>query len=141
MKLFKLMQISIAILSGALFSSSHSSASNITTESRQIDTKIQIRTIDVQIIRTSAKQDGENVIVEGLVRRQKEGKAPIPNGCVDITVLDQQGKIVDKIFTKSLSSGTYNGGYIETPFTTRIPMIAPLGSLVSVKFHNSPHHG
>jgi len=141
MKLFKLTKVIAIVFACAVFSSSHLSASAITNDYGQINTIVQTRTIDAQIIKTSARQDGENVIVEGLVRRQKEGKIPLPNGCVDITVLDQQGKIVDKIFTKTLSSGTYNGGYFETPFITQIPMIAPLGSLVSIKFHNSPHHG
>lgn len=141
MKMYEVAQASVMLFVGVLFLSSFSSASTVTNGPEQIPTKIQTRTIDVQVTRTSARQDGENVIVEGLVRRQKEGKIPLPNGCVDITVLDQQGNIVDKIFTKTLSSGTYNGGYFETPFITQIPMIAPLGSVVSIKFHGSPHHG
>lgn len=141
MNFFKFSQISMVITFGIFSLSGYSSASSARQDLGQITTKVQPATTEVQIIKVSAKQEDEIVVVKGLVRRQKEGKASLPNGCVDITVLDSQGKIVDKIFTKNVSTGTYNGGYVETPFVSQIPIKAPVGSVVSVKFHNGSHRG
>lgn len=141
MNFIKFSQISMVITFGIFCMFGYSSASNSIKDYGQITTKVQPATTEVQIIKVSAKQEDETVVVEGLVRRQKEGKISLPGGCIDITVLDSHGKIVDKIFTKNISTGTYNGGYVETPFVSQIPIKAPVGSVVSVKFHNGSHRG
>lgn len=139
MKLSNLIQvITISIVSGFYLMGSAAASTNGHSP-ENIPVKFQAKTIDTQIINTIAKQDGENLVVKGVVRRLKEERASLPVGCVDITVSDGQGKVIGQVFTKSSSAGTYAGGAVETAFTTQIPMIAPQGSLVSVKFHNGPH--
>lgn len=140
MSLSKLIQVTtISIVSG-FYLMGYAIASTNEHSIENIPVKVQTKTIDTQITRTSAKQDDESLVVSGVVRRIKEGRASLPVGCVDISVSDGQGKVISQVFTKSSSAGTYAGGAVETAFITHIPMIAPQGSLVSVKFHNGPHH-
>ena len=139
MSLSKLIQVTtISIVSG-FYLMGYATASTNDHIPENVSVKVQGKTIDTQIIRTSAKQDNKSLVVSGVVRRLKDERATLPVGCVDISVSDKQGKVIGHAFTKSSSVGTYGGGAVETAFKTQIPMIAPQGSLVSVKFHNGPH--
>ncbi len=72
-----------------------------------IPVKIPGETIDAQITRTPLKQDDEELIVNGLARRLKEGRQQLSVGRIDRTISDEQEKVIGQVFTKSSSEGGY----------------------------------
>ena len=93
---------------------------------------------DVQIVQTSALQDGENVVVDGQIRR-KLHRRMIPNGHIDIEIIDKEGKAIHQTFTSYQPEIIPRAEGRRSSFMARIPVAAPQGSLVTVKFHSGPH--
>jgi hypothetical protein len=93
----------------------------------------------VRIIQTSARQEGEHVIVEGQVKRKKRGGGSIITGHIDIEILNEEGKIMRQVVADCSPKIIPKFSGMKSSFSYRIPMTAPQGSLVSMKFHNGPH--
>lgn len=110
------------------------------SEQEQIIVKIQAEKIDARITNVSVKQEGEKVVIKGVVRRTKETKGPLPVGCVDTNIIDHHGKIIDKAHVMIPSSGTYENGAVENKFTLHVPTMAETVRQVNVKYHNGPHN-
>ena len=95
--------------------------------------------LKVNIVQTSARQEGADVIVEGQVKRKRIAVRDFITGHIDIEILDEEGNTIRQVITDCSPKiiPKFNG--MKSSFSTRIPMMAPQGSLVSVKFHNGPH--
>lgn len=93
---------------------------------------------DVRIVQTSARQDGENVVVDGQIKR-KLHRQRIPNGHIDIEIIDEKGKAIYQSFTSYWPEILPRAEGRRSSFMTRIPVTAPQGSLVNVEFHSGPH--
>jgi hypothetical protein len=96
-------------------------------------------TFKVDIVQTSARQEGENVIVEGQVKRKRTSARDFVTGHIDIEILNEEGKALRQVVTDCSPKIIPKSSGMKSSFSTRIPMIAPQGSLVSVKFHNGSH--
>ena len=94
---------------------------------------------DVHIIQASARQDGENVVVDGQITRKKIGGRGIVKGHVDIEIIDEGGKTIRQIITDISPRIVPKFSGMKSTFSTKIPFIAPQGSIVTVMFHNGHH--
>ena len=94
---------------------------------------------EVHIVQASARQVGEDVIVDGKIQRKKIGGRGIVKGHVDIDVLDEKGKILRQVVAGCSPQIIPKLSGVRSSFTARIPMMAPPESVVRVKFHNGPH--
>jgi hypothetical protein len=94
---------------------------------------------DVHIVHASARQDGENVVVEGQITRKKIGGRGIVKGHVDIEIIDNEGKAIRQVVTDFSPRIVPKFSGMKSTFSTKIPIIAPPGSVVSVRFHNGQH--
>lgn len=93
----------------------------------------------VRIVQTSARQDGANVVIDGHVQREKVHGRMIPTGHVDIALLDEKGKTIQAIFTRVTPEILPRMHGVKSSFMAQIPVMAPKGSVVRVKFHSGPH--
>ena len=93
---------------------------------------------DVKIAQTSARQDGENVVVDGQIGR-KLHRRMIPNGHIDIEIIDETGKTIHQTFTSYWPEIIPRAEGRMSSFMARVPVTAPQGSLVNVKFHSGAH--
>lgn len=93
---------------------------------------------DVKITQTSARQDGENVVVDGKIGR-KLHRRMIPNGHIDIEIIDEEGKTIHQTFTSYWPEIIPRAEGRMSSFMARVPITAPQGSLVNVKFHSGSH--
>jgi len=96
---------------------------------------------DVRMVQVSARQDGENVIVDGQIKRKKIGGRGVEKGHVDIEIRDEEGRTIQQVVTDISPRIVPKLSGLRSSFSTKIPIIVPEGSLVSVRFHNGPHHG
>jgi hypothetical protein len=55
---------------------------------------------NIQIVQTSARQDGENVVVDGHIRRKLHRRI-IPNGHIAIEIINMGGKTLPQTFTRN----------------------------------------
>lgn len=94
---------------------------------------------DVQFVQTFARQDGENIVVVGQVKRTVTGGRSVITGHVDIEIIDKDGKSICQVVTNYSPKIIPERNGMMSSFTTRIPMTAPQESFVSVKFHRGPH--
>ena len=94
---------------------------------------------DVQFVQTSARQDGENVVVVGQVKRTVTGGRSVITGHVDIKIIDKEDKTLCQVVTNYSPKIIPERNGMTSSFTTRIPITAPQESFVSVKFHRGPH--
>lgn len=90
---------------------------------------------DVEIVQTTAHQDGENVIIAGHLQRKKVRGRTIPKGYVDIAIIDGHGKTIHKTSTAISPEIVPRISGAKSSFIAQIPVKAPLESSVSVKFH------
>lgn len=95
---------------------------------------------EVKIVQTSARQDGDNVLVDGHIQRQKVHGRLIPKGHIDITIIDEHSKIIHQTFTHYSPEPLPRIHGKKSSFMAQIPLIAPSGSLVIVKFHPGLHN-
>lgn len=95
---------------------------------------------DVEIFQTSARQDGGSVYVEGKLQRKMPRRRAIPTGHVDIAIVDEKGKTLYQVPTSYTPESIPKTHGMKSSFMVRIPVEAPPGSFISVKFH-SGHHG
>ena len=93
---------------------------------------------DVKIVQTSARQDRESVVVDGKIGR-KLHRRMIPNGHIDIDIIDEKGKTIHQTFTSYWPEIIPRAEGRMSSFIARIPVTAPQGSLVNLKFHSGPH--
>lgn len=93
----------------------------------------------VEIVQTTARQEGKSLIVDGQLHRKKVHGRLIPKGHVDITIVDEQGKTIHKTFTRVSPEILPRMDGARSSFMAEIPVQAPPGSLVRVKFHSGPH--
>ena len=103
--------------------------------------KIQSNSIDGRVANISARKEGENVVIDGVVRRTKETKGSLPVGSVDFSIHDGKGKPVEKSFVQIPSTGSYRSGAAENKFIERMPTMVMTGEHVDVTYHNGPHRG
>lgn len=96
---------------------------------------------EVHIVQASARQVGEEVIVDGKIQRKKIGGRGIVKGHVDIDVLDEKGQTLRQVVTGCSPQIIPKLSGVRSSFTARIPMTAPPESIVRVTFHNGPHDG
>ena len=94
---------------------------------------------EVQIVQTSARQEGENVVVDGRVKRKVTGGRGVVKGHIDLKIMDAEGKVIEQVVTRVSPEIIPQRGGMTSSFTARIAMMAPRGSVVSVRFHNGPH--
>ena len=94
---------------------------------------------DVQIVQTTARQEGDSVVVNGQVQRKPAQRRTIPKGHVDIAIVDEKGKTLRQIPAKSNPEIIPRLQGMKSTFTARIPIIPPAGSFISVKFHTGSH--
>ena len=94
---------------------------------------------DVHIVQASARQDGENVVVDGQITRKKIGGRGIVKGHVDIEIIDEGGKTIRQVVTGFSPRIVPKFSGMKSTFLTKIPFIAPQGSIVTVMFHNGHH--
>ncbi len=94
---------------------------------------------DVQFIQTSARQDGEYVVVNGQVKRTVTGGKSVIAGHVDVGIIDKTGNAICKAVANYSPKSIPERSGMTSSFTTRIPITAPKESFVSIKFHNGPH--
>ncbi len=94
---------------------------------------------DVHIVKASARQDGENVVVDGQIKRKKIGGRGIVKGHVDIYIIDKEGETIRKVITDISPRIVPKFSGMKSTFLIKIPFIAPQGSIVTVMFHNGYH--
>lgn len=94
---------------------------------------------EVHIVQASARQVGEEVIVDGKIQRKKIGGRGIVKGHVDIDVLDEKGNTLRQVITSCSPQIIPKLSGVRSSFSAQIPMMAPPESVVRVKFHNGPH--
>jgi len=96
---------------------------------------------DVEIFQTSARQDDGSVYVEGKIQRKMPRRRAIPTGHVDIAIVDEKGKTLYQIPTSYKPEIIPKTHGMKSSFMARIPVEAPPGSFISVKFHSGHHDG
>ncbi len=94
---------------------------------------------DVEIVQTTARQEGGNLIVDGHLQRKQVHGRVIPKGHVDIAIHDQHGKTIHQTFTRVSPEILPRMNGVKASFLAQIPVQVPEGSLVRVKFHCGPH--
>lgn len=95
--------------------------------------------VDVRIVQTSARQEGEYLVVDGQIKRKKVHARKFPRGHIDIAILDEDGSTIDKTFTKISPEILPRIDGMKSTFLARIPLVPPQGSVVRVNFHSGPH--
>ena len=95
-------------------------------------------TAEARIVQTSARQDGEELVVAGRIQRKKVHGRVIPKGHIDITILDKEGRTMHQTSTRYAPEILPRMDGVKSSFTVRIPMVAPLGGLVRVKYDSGP---
>jgi hypothetical protein len=93
----------------------------------------------VQIVHTLAWKEGEQVVVNGQIQRKKTHRRSIPKGHIDVSLIDQHGKTILQIPTKLTPEIIPRMHGAQSSFSARMPVVAPEGSFVCVKFHSGPH--
>lgn len=96
---------------------------------------------DVQIMQTSARQEGDSVYVDGKIERKMPRRRVIPSGHVDIALVDERGKTLQQVpasYSPLIIPQRYG---MKSSFMARIPGVAPPGSFISIKFHSGLHDG
>lgn len=106
-----------------------------------IAVKVHPGAIDMRIANASARQEETSVVIEGVVRRTKETKGPLPVGCVDVNIRDGQGKTIEQTFSPIASTGAFRSGAVENHFSARIPTLVSQDRFVDLQYHNGPHRG
>lgn len=94
---------------------------------------------DVEIVKTTARQDGENVVIDGSMQRKKVHGRVIRKGHIDITICDEQGKTIYTTFARVSPEILPRLDGAKSSFMTKIPVQAPAAGQVSVEFHSGPH--
>jgi len=94
---------------------------------------------DVQIFQTAARQEGASVYVEGKVQRKMPRRRMVPTGHVDIAIVDQKGKTLHHVSTRYSPEIIPRSHGMMSSFATQIPVLAPPGSFITVKFHSGDH--
>lgn len=138
MKIMKIMPIAALLMTGIFHLPAFAAPTRQPLAPGELAVKI-IPDTNVEIVQTTARQDGENVIVDGYIQRKKVHGRMIPTGHVDITIIDEQGKTVDKTFTRVAPEILPRIDGVKSTFMTQLPVRAPKGSLVSIKFHSGSH--
>lgn len=138
MKLLKLISTVVFMMASAFVLSACTIKPLPPTGPGSLTTNIQ-QASEVQIVQTSARQDGENVVVYGRVKRKITGGRGVVKGHIDIKIIDAEGKVIDRVVTSVSPKIVPKSGGMTSSFTARIPVIAPQGSVISVRFHNGPH--
>ncbi|MBV5329527.1 MAG: hypothetical protein JZU65_18190 [Chlorobium sp.] len=138
MKLSKLMPAVLLIMASTFALAACTVKPSSPPAPDSLATKI-LSTSEVQIVQTSARQDGENIVVDGQVRRTVTGGRGIIKGHIDIGIIDTEGNTIGRVVTNVSPEIIPNRGVMTSSFTTRIPLVAPQGSVVRVRFHNGPH--
>lgn len=90
------------------------------------------------IVQSSARQEGEVLVVAGKVARQWIGNRGVVKGHVDIDVLDASGKTLRSLTTRCSPPVIPNLSNVQSSFMARIPLLAPDGGVVKVRFHAGP---
>lgn len=93
---------------------------------------------DIRIVQTTARQDGEAIVVDGQIKRKLHRRL-IGKGHIDIAITDVDGKTIHETFTSYGPEVLPRAEGLRSSFMVRIPVVAPLGSRVSVRFHSGPH--
>lgn len=93
----------------------------------------------VEIVQTSARQEGNNVVVVGKIQRKISHQRATPKGHVDVAIVDQHGKILEQIPSGYTPSILPRIDGMKSSFLARIPIIVEEGSFISVKFHRGNH--
>lgn len=93
----------------------------------------------VQVVQTSARQDGGEVIVSGQVQRKKAHGKVVPKGHVDIAIVDVKGKTIQQIPVRCSPEIIPRLDGLKSSFMARIPCTAPPGSFITIKFHSGSH--
>lgn len=88
----------------------------------------------VEIVQTTARQEGESVIVAGHLQRKMVRGREIPKGHVDIAIIDGQGKTIHKISTGISPEIVPRLPGAKSSFRAQIPMKVPPGGKVTVTF-------
>lgn len=90
------------------------------------------------IVQSSARQEGDVLVVDGKVERNWIGNRGVVKGHVDIDVLDASGKAIRSLTTRCSPSVIPNLSNVKSSFMARIPLIVPDGGVVKVRFHTGP---
>ena len=99
MKLLKLIPTVIFDNCQCFYPASLYGQTNTTSIPGSLAMKISPAT-EVHIVQTSARQDGENIVVDGQVERKKIGGRGIVKGHIDIEIIDDGGQnSFDKVVT------------------------------------------
>lgn len=131
----KIMMPTFTLMIASIFSLS---ACATTTMPSQAPGSLAVKTLpatDIRIIQTSARQDGENVVVYGQIKR-KLHRRMIPQGHIDIAIIDEDGKTIHQTSTKYSPENVPRAEGLTSSFMARIPVLAPQRSLVMVTFHS-----
>lgn len=140
MKIVKILSMFTLIATSTFFLSACSIDKKLSTpEPGSLTVDIQPAS-EVHIIQAYANQVGREVVVDGKVGRKQIGGRGIVKGHVDIDVVDNDGKTIIKAVASCSPEIISNLADVSSSFATRIPIIAPQGSVVMVKFHNSHHY-
>jgi len=94
---------------------------------------------EVYIFKASARQEDDNVVVEGQISRKKIGGGGGVKGHIDIKIIDKHGTPIRQVFADFSPKIVPKLSGLSSHFSTTIPGFAPQGSTVVIKFHNGFH--
>lgn len=94
---------------------------------------------DVDIVQTTARQDGDNLVIDGFMQRKKVHGRVIRKGHIDITIRDEQGKTIHATLARVSPEILPRIDGAKSSFMAQIPVQAPAAGQVRVEFHSGPH--
>lgn len=97
-----------------------------------------VPTSAVHIVQASARQEGAILVVDGKIQRRWIGNRGIVKGHIDIDVLDANGTPIRSLRTSCSPAIIPNLSNVRSSFKARVPVAAPEGGVVKVRFHNGP---
>jgi len=93
---------------------------------------------NIQVVNLSCRQDGEDVVISGRVRRSCNFCYEDVLGHVDIAVVDSEGLVLGTASTLYYPRSIPGRGARYSSFSTRLAMSLPEGAVVRTAYHEYP---
>ena len=93
---------------------------------------------DIQVMNLDCRQDGEELVVSGRVRRSCNFCYDDVRGHVDIVLLDSEGAVLGSVSAFYHPRSIPKGGPRYSSFSTKLKTAVPEGAVIRTAYHEFP---